>query len=138
MSNQTFLQDYNSSNEWVTHSWLKTASCLKINIELRPTSLKPPRGPNDFWLMQGILQLCSIEETKRLNRVRLHQQALFYSDIMGAGGRSLDKKYLRERPPLEKWSKMIFPAEQPPPKDFKLWRQILPQLRGGERLHLGQ
>ena len=87
--------------------------------------------------MQEILQLCRVGETKRLNRFRLHQQVLFYSDVMGAGGRSLDKKYLRERPPLEKWSKMIFPVEQPPPKDFKLWRKILPQLRGGERLHLG-
>ncbi len=107
VSNQPFLQDYNSSNEWVTHSWLKTIwekeSHLKIKIELGPTSLKPPRGPNDFWLMQGILQLCSVEETNRLNRVRLHQQVLFYLDIMGAGGRSLDKKYLRERPPLNKW-----------------------------------
>jgi hypothetical protein len=56
LSNQPFLEDYDSSNEWVTHSWLKTvwekASRLKINIELGPTSLKPPRGPNDFWLMQ--------------------------------------------------------------------------------------
>jgi hypothetical protein len=33
---------------------------------------------------------------------------------------------------------MIFPVERPPPKDFKLWRQILPQLRGGGRLHLGK
>ena len=79
--NQSFLEDYNSNNEWVTHSWLKTvwekASLLKLNIKLGPTSLKNPRGPNDFWLMQGISQLCSVEETKRLNRVQLHQQVLF-------------------------------------------------------------
>ena len=40
--NQPFLEDYDSSNEWVTHSWLKTvwekASRLKINIDLGPTS----------------------------------------------------------------------------------------------------
>ena len=81
VSNQPFLQDYVNSNEWVTHSWLKIiwekASHLRINIELGPTSLKPPRGPNNFWLMQGILKLCSVEETKRLNRFRLHQQVLF-------------------------------------------------------------
>ena len=106
LSNQPFLEDYASNNEQVTHSWLKTiwekASRLKINIELGPMKLQPPRGPNDFQLMQEILQLCSIEETKRLNRVRLHYQVLFYLDVMGAGGRSLNKKYLRERPPLEK------------------------------------
>ena len=116
--------------------WEK-ASHLKINLELGPTSLKPPRGPNDFWLMHGILQLCSIEETKRLNRrLQLHQQVLFYLDVMGAGGRVLDKKYLHERPPLKKWSKMIFPVKRPTPKVFKLCRNILPQLRGGGRLHL--
>jgi hypothetical protein len=85
--------------------------------------------------MQWILQLCSVEDTKRLNWVRLHQQVLFYLDVIGAGGRSLDKKYLRERPILKKWSKMIFPVKRPPPKDFKLWRHILPQLRGGGGLN---
>ena len=59
--NQPFLEDYNSSNAWVTHSWLKTvwekASRFKINIELGPTKLQPPRGPSDFWLMQEISQL---------------------------------------------------------------------------------
>jgi hypothetical protein len=63
---------------------------------------------------------------------------LFYLDVTGAGGRSLDKKYLCEKPPLKKWLKMFYPVKQPPPKDFKLWRQILPQLRGGVRLHLGK
>ena len=100
MSSQPFHKDYKRNNKQVTHSWLKTiwekASRLKINIELGPTSLKPPRGPNNFWLMQRILQLCSEEAIKRLNRVRLHQQVLFYSDVMGAGGRCLDKKYLRK------------------------------------------
>jgi hypothetical protein len=55
MSSQSFLQDYKRNNKRVTHSWLKTiwekASRLKINIELGPTSLKPPRDPNDFWLI---------------------------------------------------------------------------------------
>jgi hypothetical protein len=141
MSSQPFYQDYKRNNKWVTHFWLKTiwekASHLMINIELGPTSLKPPRGPNDFWLMQRISQLCIKEEIKRLNRIQLHQQVPFYLDVMGAGGRCLDKKYLRKQPPLKKWSKMIFPVERPPPKDFKLWRQILLQLRGGGRLHLG-
>ena len=96
LSNQSFLEDYNSNNEWVTHSWLKTvwekASRLRINIDLGPTRLQPPRGPNNFWLMKEISKLCSVEDTKRLNRVQLNQQVLFYSDVMGASGRSLEKK----------------------------------------------
>ena len=56
--NKPFLEDYAINNERVTHLWLKTvwekASRLKINIELGPMKLQPPRGPNDFWLMQEI------------------------------------------------------------------------------------
>ena len=32
-----------------------------------------------------------------LNRARKHQQVLFLSDILGAGGELLDKQYLQKR-----------------------------------------
>ena len=56
---------------------------------------------------------------------------------MDAGGRSLEKKYLWERPIDESWSTLQFPNERPPNRDFVLWRKTLPQLRGQGRLHLG-
>jgi hypothetical protein len=41
---------------------------------------------NDYWLMVELAKICSTEELIRLNRVRLHQQVIFGSDIMDAGG----------------------------------------------------
>ena len=104
ISDQPFLENYNNCNKWVTHSWLKRiwekAYQLKVKIELGSMAIQPPRGPNDFWLMKEVTRFCSADEVKRINRVRLHQQVIFYSDVMDAGGRNFDKKYLSERPPL--------------------------------------
>ena len=142
MSDQPFREDYEGCNKWVTLSWLKTvwekACRLRFTIELGPTELQPPRGENDYWLMKELRNICTQEELVRLNRVRLHQQVIFGSDIMDAGGRSLDRKYLTERPPEESWSSLKFPNERPPARDFKLWREILPQLRPNRgTLHMG-
>lgn len=125
-----------------TLSWLKTvwekAWRLWIKIELGPTELMPPRGQNDYWLMDELCQICTSEELIRLNRVRLHQQVIFGLDIMDAGSRSLDRKYLTSKRPLEEnWSSIKFPIKKPPAKDFKLWRDSLPQLCHQGRLQMG-
>jgi hypothetical protein len=127
MSNQPFMEDYERcSNKWVTLSWLKTvwekAHRLRFQIELGPTELQPPRGENDYWLMKELQNICTPEKLVRLNRVRLHQQVIFGSDVMDAGGRSLDRKYLTERPLEESWTSLKFPNKRPPARDFKLWR----------------
>ena len=62
------------------------------------------------------------DELERLNKVRLHQQVLFWSCVLGASGKSLDVKYMRKRELDETWSKVKFPTERPPNKDFSLWR----------------
>ena len=65
------------------------------------------------------------EDLPRLNRVRVHQQVLFLSCVLGASGKSLDKKYMTKRKPEENWSTLRFPKEKPPNKDFQLWRMAL-------------
>ena len=65
------------------------------------------------------------EDLLRLNRVRVHQQVLFLSCVLGDSGTSLDKKYITKRMPEEKWSTLRFPKEKPPNKDFQLWRMAL-------------
>ena len=65
---------------------------------------------------------------RRLNRVRVHQQVLFLSDVLGASGKSLDKKYLKQRGEGEQWSTFRFPKENPLRKDFRLWQQVIAQL----------
>jgi hypothetical protein len=66
--------------------------------------------------MEEVEKICSKEEAIQWNRVRLYQQVLFGSDIMNSGGRSLDRKYLQERPREEAWSTIKFPTERPTKK----------------------
>ena len=82
-------------------------------------------------------QFCNLgysgKELLRLNRVRLHQHVLFVSDVMDAGGKAIDRKYLDKRPEMARWSSLVFPIEQPSPSDFRLWAKALRQLRLGSR-----
>ena len=71
------------------------------------------------------------ETLRRLNRVRLFQQVLFLSDVLGASGKSLDTKYLRRRRENEQWSKLRFPKKKPPRKDVVLWAEALQQVAPG-------
>ena len=52
----------------------------------------------------------------------------------------LDGKYLRKRRDEELWSKVKFPVEKPPNKDFKLWKTTLRAivLMGGVQDKLGR
>lgn len=63
-----------------------------------------------------------------LNRMRLHQQVLFLSDILGASGKSLDTRYMQLRPSEQNWYTLKFPTEKPTVKDLWLWRQALRQV----------
>ncbi len=89
---------------------------------------RPPRW-EDAWLMG---QFCVLGFTEKelswLNRARIHQQALFVSDVMDDGGRGIDKKYLSHRPDSEQWSTLIFPVEQLCASDMRLWSKALWQL----------
>jgi hypothetical protein len=69
----------------------------------------------------------------------MHQQVLYLSDVMDANGRAIDRKYLQPRPMEETWSDLVFPIEQPAPRDFRIWKDAIPQIRArGGRLHLGR
>ena len=80
------------------------------------------------------------QELQRLNRVRIHQQVLFLSCVLGASGKQLDKKYFKRRPTGEQWSKLNFPKERPPHRDFLLWKEALQSTVPAEGLpdRLGQ
>ena len=83
----------------------------------------------DKWMMMELKRKGHLTEyLRRLNRVRVHQQVLFLSDVLGASVKSLDKKYLKQRGEGEKWSTFQFPKEISPRKDFRLWQQAIAQL----------
>jgi hypothetical protein len=84
--------------------------------------------------MTQFLQLGYPEnELSRLNRVQLHQQVLFVSDVMDAGGQAIDRKYMSQQLDMQSWSSLTFPKERPSCLDFKLWKAGLLQLPLGSR-----
>ena len=143
LSLQPFAESYDACQHWVTPSWLKSmwekADKLGIDIRLARIPLEPPRE-RDTWIMAEFIRMnYDAKALCQLNRVRLHQQVIFLSDIMDASGRAIDSKYLEERPWNERWSSLTFPKERPSDKDFLLWRAALPQIRAlGGRLHIGR
>ena len=132
VSAQPLQQSYSEYSDWVTHCWLKTLweklDLFNVLVEFHCLPVKMGRE-RDKWLMLELTRLgLAKQELKRLNRVRIHYQVLFLSDILGASGKHLDKKYLAPKDPAERWSEFNFPREQPPTRDVKLWWRVLRQL----------
>jgi hypothetical protein len=133
MGSQPFQVDFNKCGQWATSSWVKSVweKCFIFGIILEEGKLNilPPRE-RDEWLMPLLCKMnFTPDELLRLNRVRSHQEVLFLSDVMDAGGKAIDKKYERRRPELEHWSTYRFPRQRPPDKDFRIWRRAIYQLR---------
>jgi len=146
---QPLRASYKKYGDWVTWSWLKSlwekCDMFQIKIDFHDVPLKMPRQ-GDQWLMRLFEDAgFSPQDLKRLNRVRVHQQVLFLSDVLGACGKNLDQHYLERRPDNEAWSTLKFSKERPPRKDFRLWAMALNQLippagiqdRLGRFLHRG-
>ena len=132
VSLQPLQQSYKEYSDWITHSWLKTLweklDLFHVLVEFHDSPIKMGRE-RDKWLMLELKRLgLSKQELKRLNRVRIYYQVLFLSDILGASGKHLHKRYLEPKDPEERWSKFNFPREKPPSRDLKLWRTVLRQL----------
>ena len=81
-----------------------------------------------------------VEDLLILNRVWKHQQVLFLSDILGAGGKLLDKRYLQKWRDTDCWSTMRFPWEMVTVVEMNLWRMAITQVvaTGPARNRLGQ
>ena len=105
VSTQPLQESYKKYGGWVTHSWLKTLwgkyDLLNIRVEFNDINLRLLRL-GDKWLMLELMRLgYSAKDLLRLNRVRLHQQVVFLSCILGASGKELDERSLRKRQPNE-------------------------------------
>ena len=110
----------------VTHCWLKTiwekCSRYAIRVEVRNVEVSPPRT-GDKWLNQALIDAgYRVDELIRLNRVRIHQQVLFLSDVLNANGRSVDLKYTDDCVG-RRWSSFSFPIETPTEQNFQLWNE---------------
>ncbi len=81
------------------------------------------------WLMAWFIAVgCSVKELQSLNRVRKHQQVLFLSNFLGAGGRMVDKRYLKKQSSGELWSSMKFPCKDVTEPEIGLWCKAIAQV----------
>ena len=104
---------------------------MNISIAFQDIPLDLP-WEGDKWLMGEFIRLgYSEEQLRRLNRVRIYQQVIYLSEVLSASGKQLDQKYLCKRPQGAMWSKLNFPKESPPNKDFALWTSALHQVAPG-------
>ena len=96
-----------------------------ITVTFNDIQIEPP-SKKDQWLMAALLGAGFPAETlPRLNRVRLHQQVLFLSDILEPAGKKLESRYITQRQDGEYWSRLKFPNKKPPAKDFCLWAEAV-------------
>jgi hypothetical protein len=130
ISPQRLQESYAKYGKWITHSWLKLiwekADNFNVTIEIATMPIDPP-WEGDKWFMQAAMEAGVTNPIKlvKLNKYRCHQQVLYVSDILDAGGKCLDKRYLTQRQEEENWSNLIFPTEKPPQGHISLWCQVL-------------
>eukprot|EP00956_Cyclotella_meneghiniana_P008125 scaffold10809_cov23-Cyclotella_meneghiniana.AAC.4 len=150
ISMQPFQESFDEYGGLVTWSWMASlwekCSKFKIKVVVNDTGLEWPRE-RDRWLLREFIRLgYKGTDLTQLNRVRLHQQVSFLSDIVNASGGELDERYLKKRPRNERWSVIDFPKENPAASDFRLWavaiRRVVPtgglsDVRLGRMLHSG-
>ena len=107
ISFQPLQESYGKYGSWITHCWLKSlwGQCNEfgVTVELNDIAISVPRE-GDKWIMgEFVHSSCySKIELERLNKVRIHLQVLFLSDILGASGKVLDRKHYNHRVITEK------------------------------------
>ncbi len=103
-------------------------------------SLSFPQEGDDWLMARFIAMGYEGEELLTLNRVRKHQQVLFLSDILGASGGLLDKRYLEMRRVGEQWSMIKFPRKVVNASEMGLWGRATAQVvaRGPAQASLGR
>jgi hypothetical protein len=86
---QPFCISYDQYGDWVTTSWLKVwekVSFFDFVLMVTNLPMSYPREGDDWLMARFIAMGYTAEELRILNHVRKHQQVLFLSDILGAGG----------------------------------------------------
>ena len=132
ISSQPLQESYKRYGHWITAGWLKSiwekVDMFGITSEVCNIPLLQPRDGDRCMIMEFKRVGYSTDNLCRLNKVRVNQQVLFLSDVLGASGKSPDRKYLKQRGVGEQWSTFRFPKERPLHKDFRLWQQAITQV----------
>ncbi len=115
MTFQPLKLSHTNFGNMVTIGWLKQVweklDRFKFVVMVHNLHLKYPQE-GDSWLMARLIIVgYRDDDLQMLDRVRKHQQVLFLSNILGAGGELLDKRYLQKQWETDCWSMMKFPRE---------------------------
>jgi hypothetical protein len=129
---QPLQLSYANFRNMVTISWLKLVweklDRFKFGVMVHNLHLMYPQEGDDWLMARIIIVGYRDDDLRMLNRVRRHQQVLFLSDILGAGGELLDKQYLQKRWETDRWSTMKFPWEIVTEVEMQLWRTAIIQV----------
>jgi hypothetical protein len=112
-----------------THSWIKMlwekADKFGVTIETAIETLAFPRRGDKFLMLVLMERGYSRETVWWLNRVRIHMQVLFLSDVLTVLGYRIDGAVLRLRPSTNRMSTLNWPKEEPTTADMILWKEAL-------------
>jgi hypothetical protein len=126
LSLQPLQESFSTYGKLITNTWIRSvwekASKFEITIEIAPLPIRPPRE-GDKWFMQAVREngVTDPGEWAVINRFQCHQQILFLLDVLDAGGKCVDRKYLDLQKDHKVWSAINFPLENPPRKHIALW-----------------
>jgi hypothetical protein len=144
LSSQPFLSDFTKYSPRITDSFCKSLwerlHQFQFRLVIGKDLLLPPRE-HDQWLMVEFERIgYSPEDCATLNTVRLHQQAIFLSDVFNADGRTVREEAKYPRLTNQRWSHYKFGKQHPSTKAWNLWRTALQQLapRGRRDQSLGK
>jgi hypothetical protein len=132
LSFQPFQVSYEHFGDWITTSWLKRiwekVSFFGFTLSVNNLLACFPREGDDWLMSQFIAMEYTADELTILNCVQKHQQVFFLSDILGAGGGSVDKHYLHKRWTGECWSSTKFPCKEVTAAEMERWCRAIAQV----------
>jgi hypothetical protein len=129
ISFQPLQTSYSRFSFMATHSWMKMlwekADKFGLTIKTAIGSLAFPRRGDKFRMLVLMERGHSRETIRRLNRVRIHMQVLFLSDVLTVLGNKIDEAVLRPLQPTKRASMLNWLREEPTEADMMLWKEAL-------------
>jgi len=129
ISFQPLQASYSKFSFLAMHSWMKMlwekVDKFGLTIETATGVLAFPRRGDKFLMLVLIERGYSRETVRQLNRVRIHMQVLFLSDILTMSGNRIDDAVLRPRQSTKRVSMLNWPKEEPTAVDMMLWKEAL-------------
>ena len=93
--------------QWMTLIWLKNLwdkfDKFDVMVEFNDIPLELPRFGDKFLMREFLRCVFSTDELSRINRVHIHVQVLFLSEILSSSGKILYGKYRVRRKTEHKW-----------------------------------